>query len=328
MEFIDRAKEFYSNELKDHMLYKSLAGRVREGWLRDKLRTIAGMELGHSKFWRNLLTRRGYDITDEVSITLKDKLVLKVGSILPNWVLLAILESGEVKGYKEYYDFYKTYESELSTQEKEWLKEIIREEISHETVFREKAEELGASNVRDLVLGMNDGIVELLGVVSGLSAVYKSEPLTVGVSGVVVGIAGAISMGVGAFISVRSQRQVDEARRDRERILALTEGKTNTREIEANENEFKAAMFTGLAYLLGVVFPVSPFFFVSSSANGVVLSFLFAFVILSLVASFISLISGISLRLKLFEMLLSAGFAAGASYIIGSLIKSFFGLEV
>jgi predicted membrane protein (TIGR00267 family) len=178
-----------------------------------------------------------------------------------------------------------------------------------------------------MVLGMNDGLVELLGVVAGLSAVYKDKPIVVGASALVVGVAGAISMGIGAFISVRSQRQVNQALREKEEIIAEVSGKGPPPAVDNEENEFKSALFTGLSYLLGVVFPVTPFFLLDSSLHALALSLLLAFLVLSFVASFIALASGISLKKKVLEMALSAGVAAGASFIVGSLIKSALGIE-
>jgi len=56
---------------------------------------------------------------------------------------------------------------------------------------------------------MNDGLVEILSVTAGLAGAYGST-FYVALSGLVVAIAGALSMGIGAFVAARAQRQVHE----------------------------------------------------------------------------------------------------------------------
>ena len=321
------AKEFYQNEIRDHKLYSALAKRVKDENLRKDLMRIANMEKGHARFWREFLHRRG-EKTEDLEDVSPSRMLLLVGRIINPLILISLLEMGEASAYIQYYRFLKEKGANLSEEEVERLKSIILDELSHESTLRERVEDLGLSNVRDMVLGMNDGLVELLGVVAGLSAVYRHDPHIVGSSAVVVGMAGAISMGVGAFISVRSQRQVNEAIRERETIIADLSGEDRSLpDPVSSENEIKSALFTGLSYLTGVVFPVSPYFFMEDSLHAFGVSLILAFVVLSLVAGLIALVSGISLRVKVFEMVMSAGFAAGASYLIGSLVKKFAGLD-
>lgn len=327
MKLTDLAKDFYVGEINDYRLYTELAGRVKDPELREELKRIANMEKGHAKFWREFLKRRGEEVPSERRRFFQS-FVFFLSKFINPLLLVSLLELGESSAYTQYYRFVKERSNELSEEEVKALKAIILDELSHESAFRDRLESMGLSNVRDLVLGMNDGLVELLGVVAGLSAVYRSEPVVVGASAVVVGVAGAISMGVGAFVSVRSQRQVNEAMRERERILADITGKGIPKDFNSSENEIRSALFTGLSYLLGVVFPVSPYFLVEDSLTGLYFSLSLAVLVLALVGGFIALVSGISLKKKVLEMVLSAGFAAGASFLFGSLVKRFFGLEV
>ncbi len=72
------------------------------------------------------------------------------------------------------------------------------------------------------VLGANDGIVSIAALVVGVAAATDNLAaiLIAGVSGV---IAGAISMAVGEYVSVSSQRDSEKAVIERERILLDTE---------------------------------------------------------------------------------------------------------
>jgi len=209
---------------------------------------------------------------------------------------------------------------------------------------------------------MNDGLVEILGAVTGLSAAYAGNPLLVAVSGLVVGIAGALSMGIGAFISVRSQRQVNQGTRQRMEVLfgvaperAVDEFRDKLREAglpediseevasrvgtrreslskllleDVTENEWRSGLFTGAAYLFGVLFPVLPYFLADSALTALVGSVFFAGLALATVGGFIALVSGIDLRTKILEMVISGLGAAALAWLFGLLMQNVFGISV
>jgi VIT1/CCC1 family predicted Fe2+/Mn2+ transporter len=70
--------------------------------------------------------------------------------------------------------------------------------------------------LRAAVLGANDGIVSIAGLVLGVAAATNSQIIifTVGVAGI---IAGAISMAAGEYVSVSSSRDTEKALLDKER---------------------------------------------------------------------------------------------------------------
>lgn len=84
----------------------------------------------------------------------------------------------------------------------------------------EGAEGSGLRNyVRDLVLGFNDGIVSVYALVAGLAGAGFAAR-SVAVAGLAAILAGALSMGLGEYVSTKSQAQyyAAEARREREHI--------------------------------------------------------------------------------------------------------------
>lgn len=86
----------------------------------------------------------------------------------------------------------------------------------------EQAEGTGLRNyVRDLVLGFNDGIVSVYALVAGLAGAGFTAH-GVAVAGLAAILAGALSMGLGEYVSTKSQSQyyAAEARREREHIRA------------------------------------------------------------------------------------------------------------
>jgi VIT1/CCC1 family predicted Fe2+/Mn2+ transporter len=356
---VEMAKGFYQDEINDHLTYQKLVGDARKTSFDVHMRRIAGMEHRHATFWKTMLESQQVELPI-VRVNRVRLWILRLLRIVINPVLLvSLLELGETSAVKRYLYFFN--HANLETREKERLKQIILEELEHETYFKQTARSLGVGNLRDFVLGMNDGLVEILGAVTGLSAVYPHNPLLVAVSGLIVGIAGALSMGIGAFISVRSQRQVNDGARERMEALlvidpqravntyqgelmesgipeplaeetARTLGK-NQRALTKlilpsndGENELRSGLFTGGAYLIGVVFPVLPYFLMSSALVALPFSILLAGLSLTVVASLVAMLSGIPIKQKILEMVVSGFAAAGLSYGFGSLMRSVFGL--
>jgi len=89
-------------------------------------------------------------------------------------------------------------------------KEIARQNIEQGERWHRKI------NVREIVFGFNDGSISTLALLSGVTGGSLSHALAViaGVSGVV---AGAISMGIGAFISSKSEIEHHRSEIERER---------------------------------------------------------------------------------------------------------------
>ena len=360
---IQDAKEFYINEINDHYMYVSLAHIEKDEDLKNDLLKIANMEKKHAQFWKKFIEKRGGNVPDVKPGKIKTFLLKLLRKLFNPLLVVSFLEIGESAGFQRYYKFLKEQSINLDDYEQNALKNIILDEIAHETIFKEKESSLaGLSNIRDFVLGMNDGLVEILGAVAGLSAVYVYQPQMVAVSGLIVGMAGALSMGIGAYISVRSQRQVNEALREKMEILFDVSPESALRELElrlkeaglteeiikdvveklgknkeaikkllireTDENEVLSGLFTGFAYLFGVFFPVLPFFFAPTSYIALPFSILFAGLALSLVATVISVLSGISVKKKIIEMVLSAFGAAGIAYVFGTIMQQVFGINI
>ena len=80
----------------------------------------------------------------------------------------------------------------------------------------ELAEERNLRNyLRDLVLGFNDGVVSVYAVCAGLAGAGFAAA-SIGVAGVAASVAGALSMGLGEYVSTKSQEQYYAAERRRE----------------------------------------------------------------------------------------------------------------
>lgn len=101
--------------------------------------------------------------------------------------------------------------------------------------------ELKLNWLRASVLGANDGIVSVAGVVMGVAAA-GARPETVLVAGVAAIVAGAISMGGGEYVSVSAQRDSE-----------LSFGRTKA---EVNARPWAAAWSSFIAFTAGALLPL------------------------------------------------------------------------
>jgi vacuolar iron transporter family protein len=353
-----KARSFYADERGASRLYEYLAGFEKDPGLRARFAELARVENIHMAFWRAFLLKRGITTSEPSWFSFAWARFLR--RILGTRRYLSLLEISEATAVDSYYEFLNS--ATLEEAEKTDIAHIIEDELGHEEELESQFNVLPKDNIRDFVMGMNDGLVELLGAVTGLSAVYPTRPQIVGVNGLVVGLAGALSMAIGAWVSVRSQRQVNEGiRRKTELLFSVAPGRAQaelaekltesgmpadltdeiTGKLASNKeamiglltehtsvNEIRSALFTGTAYIIGLLFPVLPYFFARNSFTALILSVLFAGLALAMVASIITLTAGSNaFRRKIREMVITGLGAAAASYAFGRVVQAVFGIH-
>jgi VIT1/CCC1 family predicted Fe2+/Mn2+ transporter len=93
---------------------------------------------------------------------------------------------------------------------------------------KEKWHVRGGGWIGQAIYGMNDGLGAAFGVVSGVAGATSVNAEFVLISGIAAAIASALSMGSGAYLATKSEREVYEAELERER-----------REIEMNPEQEK-----------------------------------------------------------------------------------------
>lgn len=324
MKTLKEAISYYIDEMKASTLYRSLAEIESDKNVREELLKLSSMEKKHADFWKDFLQRRGVKVKDFKPgfTTSLYKFLRKIFGLA---FISKIMEIGEAKTIRGYYKFY--IKAELSEEEKERLEQIIEDELLHEDIFHEMGSSEKIEHLRDVFLGMNDGLVEILATVAGLTGAYSGNPYIVGVIGSIVGISGMLSMAIGTYISVKNQRQVKEQKIFEKKILnEVLKQKTSIE--ETLEDPLKAAYYTGLFYLLGTILIVFPFFLRLNSMYALLTS-TGAAVIAWIISGFIvALTSGLSAARKITEMLITGLGAATITYIIGSLISSFLGISI
>jgi VIT1/CCC1 family predicted Fe2+/Mn2+ transporter len=82
---------------------------------------------------------------------------------------------------------------------------------------RDKGQPKAASWIGDAIYGVNDGLGAIFGIVSGVSGATLGNPHFVLIAGLAGMIASALSMGSGAYLAAKSEREIYEAEYARER---------------------------------------------------------------------------------------------------------------
>jgi VIT1/CCC1 family predicted Fe2+/Mn2+ transporter len=190
-----RWRQYLADERAEAAVYRDLAGR-RTGEEREILLALAEAETRHEQHWLEKLggkagkPRRGSLRTRFVGF-----LARHFGSVF----VLALAQRAEARS---------PYARDVHATEAMAADEQIHEEIVRALATRGRNRLSGS--FRAAVFGANDGLVSNLSLVMGISASGATNGVVL-LSGVAGLLAGALSMGAGEYVSVRSQRELLEA---------------------------------------------------------------------------------------------------------------------
>ncbi len=366
-ELIKIATKMYKDEIETSIIYEELSRRTKDPEISRKLQELSKVEKKHSDFWKNFLERRGVDIS---RIRINKKLLrLKIAlfKILGYGLTLKILELGENNAIKSYSQLLSS--PYLLEDEKQRLRKILEDELVHEDEFEEEESRLKnfLQHVRDAILGMNDGLVEILSVSAGLAGAY-GNPIYVALGGSIVGIGGALSMAVGTYISVKAQRDVKLGALERIKLAAryatnllveriksvlvkkgyswdavekigedarlnpdilskiMAEEEYGITE-ESMEDPRMASLYTGIFYIIGAFVPLIPYFLGLPIPYALMFSFIMAASMLAVSGTIVAISSGLAIKKKVLELVLSGLGSAIVTYGIGAVASILFGIE-
>jgi VIT1/CCC1 family predicted Fe2+/Mn2+ transporter len=192
---IRRWRQYLANERAEAAVYRDLAER-RQGEEREILLALAEAETRHEQHWLDLLgphvgkPRRGDARTRFLGV-----LARRFGSVF----VLALAQRAEARS---------PYQDDADATQAMAADEQIHEEVVRGLAARGRNRLSGT--FRAAVFGANDGLVSNLSLVLGISAsgVSSNVVLLAGIAGL---LAGALSMGAGEYVSVRSQRELLDA---------------------------------------------------------------------------------------------------------------------
>lgn len=190
-----RWRRYLADERAEEATYRDLARR-RSGEEREILVALADAEARHAAHWIALLGDRvGRPARTDLRTRVLGVLARRFGSIF----VLALVQSAEARS---------PYATDVDATDAMAADERIHGEVVRGLAERGRTRLSGS--FRAAVFGANDGLVSNLALVLGISAsgVSNRVVLLTGLSGL---LAGALSMGAGEYVSVRSQRELLDA---------------------------------------------------------------------------------------------------------------------
>jgi VIT1/CCC1 family predicted Fe2+/Mn2+ transporter len=309
------ARRLVLDEIFDLALYRSCRP-VATGDLRGVLDELIRVEERHVAFWQEFFGLRQLTRLD-LGRRLKLATLVAVCRVFGAGAIHVVLEAIEVHGVRKYLAVWDEYkDGPLGAA----VRGVLEDEFRHEdTVVTGAAERrISPARVRNLFLGLNDGLVEILGAVSGFFAAF-GRPLTVLAAGLTVAVAGALSMAAGAYVAAGAEAEVQSTEDERQRFLGepVAGG--------AADSPLVSALVVGLGYLAGALVPVLP---VLLGATGILPTLIAASVTVVVVSTIVAFLSGMGVRRRIALNLAITGMAVAVTYAIGLLAKAVLGIAV
>lgn len=215
--------------------------------------------------------------------------------------------------------------------------------------------------LRDVVIGMSDGLTVPFALAAGLSGAVDSSSIVV-IAGIAEIAAGSIAMGLGGYLAGKTEqdhyksevkREYDEIENLRHKEIEETKEffaniglspeiqDKATEEIARDKDRWvdfmmkyelgldkpdpkratKSALNIGLSYIAGGIIPLSPYFFIASSAEALKYSVIATLICLFIFGYFKSRITGVNAIWGAIRVTMIGALAAGAAFAVAKLFE-------
>ena len=169
---------------------------------------------------------------------------------------------------------------------------MLADETAHEQELIALIDEDRLKYVGSVVLGLNDALVEFTGTLAGLTFAIQNSQI-IAVAGLITGVAASLSMAASEYLSQRS-------------------------DATAGTNPKKAAVYTGITYIMTVSLLILPFLVLPSPYLALVFTLIGAVMVIFVFTFYISVAKELPFWKRFAEMAaISLGIAA-ISFVIGA----------
>jgi len=309
------ARTLVLDELFDLSLYKALR-QVTDSEVHPTLDELITVETAHLAFWKHF-----FGLTlEELNLgrRLKLSLIMFVCKLFGSTAVHLVLEAIEVHGVRKYLAIWSEYQGQPLG---EALRGILMDEFKHEDVLVTALtnRKINAEKIRNIFLGLNDGLVEILGAVSGFFGAF-GEATMVLIAASTTAVAGALSMGAGAFLALSSEKEVKTTEVAKKIFLGEA-----SEVVPMEESPIGSALVVGTAYIAGAIVPVLPVIFGATSA---LFSLLTAGLMVIVVSTILSFLSGMDVTRRILLNLAMITIAVSVTYGIGVFAKHLWGIAL
>ena len=233
--------------------------------------------------------------------------------------------------------------------------ETVSQQIHTETHLR------SSNLLRDVVIGMSDGLTVPFALAAGLSGVVDNSSIVV-LAGIAEIAAGSIAMGLGGYLAGKTeqdhyasevQREYDEVENLRHREIEETKEffaniglspalqEQATAEIAQDKDRWvefmmkyelgldkpdpkratKSALNIGISYIVGGIIPLAPYFFINNSVEALKVSVIVTLICLFVFGFFKSRMTGVNPWLGALKVTVIGAIAAAAAFGVAKLFE-------
>jgi len=293
----DEALASQRNEITEHLIYAQLARIAGDAENKTVLSRISQEEKGH---YGTFMKFTGREVAPNKITFWKYVLVSRVFGITFG---IKLMESGERKAQVNY--------AALAKEIPE-ARRVQQDEEAHEKLLIAMLDEERLRYAGSVVLGLNDALVELSGALAGLTFALQ-KPELIGVTGLITGIAAALSMASSEYLSTQTEAAAKPAERTKNVF---------------RKDPLKAAMYTGAIYLATVLLLVVPYVVLSNVYESLAAMLATVIVIIALFTYYLSVVRETPFWGQFKQTAgISLGIAA-ISFGIGVLVKTVWGIQI
>jgi VIT1/CCC1 family predicted Fe2+/Mn2+ transporter/rubrerythrin len=229
--FIEELQNAWRDEKSAALTYAAAAEKEKDGRRRDIFRRMAAEEAKHAERWEKRLHELGVEpgtyTETPAEVQRRRDLLVQDSEVIATTMAAA---EGNADGA------YVTLAALAPTeQDRKAFAEAGRAERAHDRVLKDMASRAphprsrldvilgrerhvrGGGWIGQAIYGVNDGLGAAFGVVSGVAGATHVNSSFVLLSGFASMVASALSMGSGAYLAVKSEKEVHEAELSRER---------------------------------------------------------------------------------------------------------------
>lgn len=304
------ARQLVLDELFDLSLYRRLAPRCRGG-MKALIESLIPIETHHFEFWREFFGMK----LDRLDWPRRMKLALLafICRLFGDRAISLVLEVIELHGIRKYLLVWRAYEHDPLGKA---VRDILEDEFRHEDAAISEGVEkkIDAEGIRDIFLGFNDGLVEMLGAASGFFAAFTDVGSTL-IAGLTVAVAGALSMAAGAYVAASSGNEVREMELSKSAFLRAA---PDPAEAGGPEAPLRSGIVVGASYFVGAVLPLLP---IALGARTILWPIVVGAILLILLSMILAFLSGMDVRKRIVMNLIIMAFAVTITYTLGLLVK-------
>jgi len=282
----EQVLRFQRTEITEHHIYARLAKKINSPENAQIMEKIAQDELRHYNEWKRYSQQ---DVQPDWS---KVWWYYLISRLFGYTFGIKLMEQGEQEAQNNYAQIASTIPD---------ANRLRHEENEHEEQLIGMLNEESLQYAGSVVLGLNDALVELTGALAGLTLALQNVKL-IALSGLITGIAAAMSMAASEYLSTRSE---------------------NTDKLPV-----RAAIYTGIAYIGTVSLLILPYLLFDNYYFDLAWALTTAVIIIAIFNYYISVAKGEPFRTRFLEM---AGLSLGValfSFVIGYFIRLWLGIEI